>query len=99
MMEKQRQVISGLPTELRALAVEGDASEPSVLERAGARGADLVLAATGADEDNLVVCFLAKHEFGVARTVARVNHPNNTWMYARDMGADVAISQAHIMSH
>jgi trk system potassium uptake protein TrkA len=79
--------------------IEGDATEPSVLERAGVRQADLVLAATGLDEDNLVVCFLAKHRYGVARTVARVNHPNNTWMFAQDMGVDVAISQAHIISH
>ena len=99
MVEKQQDVINGLPEELRPLTMVGDASEPSVLERAGARRADLVLAATGTDEDNLVVCFLAKHEYGVARTVARVNHPNNTWMYAKDMGVDVAISQAHIMSH
>jgi trk system potassium uptake protein TrkA len=58
-----------------------------------------MLAATGTDEDNLVVCFLAKLEYRVARTVARVNHPNNTWMYGKDVGVDVAISQAHIMSH
>jgi len=57
------------------------------------------VAATGTDEDNLVVCFLSKHEYHVSRTVARVNHPNNTWMYGKDMGVDVAISQAHLMSH
>ena len=98
-VEREHQVVSALPPELSALVVEGDASEPSVLERAGVQRADLVLAATGADEDNLVVCFLAKHQYGVSRTVARVNHPNNTWMYEKDMGVDVAISQAHIMSH
>jgi trk system potassium uptake protein TrkA len=99
LVEKEQAVLSGLPPELSLSAIEGDASEPSVLERAGARRADLVLAATGADEDNLVVCFLARHEYAVSRTVARVNHPSNTWMYGKDMGVDVAISQAHIMSH
>jgi trk system potassium uptake protein len=99
LIEKQRQILSALPPTLRPIGIEGDATEPSVLERAGVRRADLVLAATGTDEDNLVVCFLAKLEYRVARTVARVNHPNNTWMYGKDVGVDVAISQAHIMSH
>jgi trk system potassium uptake protein TrkA len=99
LIEIQPAVASALPDGLAPLVVEGDATEPGVLERAGVRRADLVLAATGVDQDNLVVCFLAKHEYGVRRTVGRVNHPNNTWMYGKDMGVDVAISQAHIMSH
>jgi trk system potassium uptake protein len=99
LIEKQPQVLSALPPTLRPIGFEGDATEPSVLEDAGVRRADLVLAATGTDEDNLVFCFLAKLEYRVARTVARVNHPNNTWMYGKDVGVDVAISQAHIMSH
>ncbi len=99
LIERDPRVVEVLPEALRACAVEGDASDPSVLERAGVRRADLVLAATAFDEDNLVVCFLAKHEYAVARTVARVNHPNNTWMYGKDLGVDVAISQAHIMAH
>jgi len=99
LIEKQPHILSTLPPQLSPIAIEGDATEPSVLERAGVRRADLVLAATGRDEDNLVVCFLAKLEYRVARTVARVNHPNNTWMYGKDVGVDVAISQAHIMSH
>jgi trk system potassium uptake protein TrkA len=99
LIELEHVVVSTLPAGLAPLVVEGDATEPGVLERAGVRRADLVLAATGVDQDNLVVCFLAKHEYGVRRTVARVNHPNNTWMYGKDMGVDVAISQAHIMSH
>jgi trk system potassium uptake protein len=99
LVEKEKAALRELPPALTSVAIEGDATEPSVLEAAGVRRADLVLAATGADEDNLVVCFLAKHEYGVARTVARVNDPTNTWMYGKDMGVDVAISQAHIMSH
>jgi trk system potassium uptake protein TrkA len=99
LIEKQRQILSALPPTLRLIGIEGDATEPGVLEHAGVRRADLMLAATGTDEDNLVVCFLAKLEYRVARTVARVNHPNNTWMYGKDVGVDVAISQAHIMSH
>ena len=55
----------------------GDACSPKVLERAGVRDADVVIAATGDDEDNLVVSLLAKQEFAVPRVVARVNHPVN----------------------
>jgi trk system potassium uptake protein TrkA len=91
-------VITSLPSDVRSIAVEADATEASALEGAGVRRADLVVAATGTDEDNLVVCFLSKHQYHVGRTVARVNDPNHTWMYGKDMGVDVAISQAHIMS-
>jgi trk system potassium uptake protein TrkA len=56
----------------------GDATELFVLERAGiARPADLVLAVTGDDEDNIVICQIAKERFGVAKVIARVNDPRN----------------------
>ena len=99
LIDKDHDVVVNLPAALRSITVEADATEPSALEGAGVRRADLVVAATGADEDNLVVCFLSKHQYHVTRTVARVNYPNHTWMYGKDMGVDVAISQAHIMSH
>ena len=99
LIDREHDVVVNLPEALRSITVEADATEPSALEGAGVRRADLVVAATGADEDNLVVCFLSKHQYHVTRTVARVNHPNHTWMYGKDMGVDVAISQAHIMSH
>jgi trk system potassium uptake protein TrkA len=99
LIEREHAVLTGLPETLRPFAIEADATEPAALERAGIRRVDLAVAATGSDEDNLVVCFLSKHQYHVKRTVARVNHPNHTWMYGKDMGVDVAISQAHIMSH
>jgi trk/ktr system potassium uptake protein len=99
LVEKEPAIVQALPPELRGVAVEGDATEAAVLERAGVRGADVVLAATGADEDNLVICFLARQAYRAPRTIGRVNHPHNTWMYGKDMGVDVAISQAHLMSH
>ena len=99
LIDRDHDVVVNLPTALRSITVEADATEPSALEGAGVRRADLMVAATGTDEDNLVVCFLSKHRYHVKRTVARVNYPNHTWMYGKDMGVDVAISQAHIMSH
>jgi Trk K+ transport system NAD-binding subunit len=54
---------------------------------------------TGLDEANLVACSLARFEFAVPRTIARVNHPKNTWMYTAEMGVDVALNQADLMAH
>lgn len=99
LIDRDHEVVANLPAALRAVTLEADATEPSALEGAGVRRADLAVAATGTDEDNLVVCFLSKHQYHVKRTVARVNYPTHTWMYGKDMGVDVAISQAHIMSH
>jgi len=97
-VERNRILARQLAEETKAQVVEGDGADPKVLERAGVLRSDVVVAVTGDDEDNLVVCSLAKREYHVPRTVARINHPNNSWMYGKDMGVDVGISQAHIIS-
>ncbi|HVC34443.1 MAG TPA: NAD-binding protein [Chloroflexota bacterium] len=78
----------------------GDGDDPTVLDDAGIRGADAVCATTGEDEDNLVVGTLARFEFDVPHTLARVNDPRNEWLYGPElgMGIDVAISEAHLMA-
>lgn len=76
----------------------GDACDVAVLERAGVAQADVVAAVTGDDEDNLVVSLLAKQEFGVPRVVARVNNPNNHWMFNDMWGVDVAVSTPHLLT-
>lgn len=78
--------------------VQGDAAELDVLERAQLAEADVVVAATGDDKVNLVVSLLAKTEFGVPRTVGRVNHPRNEWMFDDAWGVDVAVSTPRIMT-
>ena len=78
--------------------VRGDACAPRVLERAGVRDADVVIAATGDDEDNLVVSVLAKEEFGVPRVLARVNHPQNEWLFDESWGVDLAVSPPHLLT-
>jgi len=80
-----------------ASVIHGDACEPWVLERAEAARADVVVAATGDDEDNLVISLLAKQEFAVPRVIARVNHPKNEWMFNESWGVDVAMSPPHIL--
>ncbi len=77
----------------------GSASDPNVLEAAGIRQADVIAAVTGADEVNLVVTSLARFEFNVPRTIARVNNPKNAWLFTPEMGVDVALNQADLMAH
>jgi trk system potassium uptake protein TrkA len=76
----------------------GDACEPYVLEEAKLGQADVIVAATGDDEDNLVTSLLAKQEFAVPRVVARVNHPSNEWMFTEQWGVDAAVSPPHILT-
>ena len=75
-----------------------DACEVSALDAAGLATADVVVAATGDDEDNLVVSLLAKQEFAVPRVVARVNHPKNHWLFNQTWGVDIAVSTPHLLA-
>lgn len=75
-----------------------DACEVATLHDAGVDTMDVVVAATGDDKANLVIAFLAKTEFGVPRTVARVNNPRNEWLYDSQWGVDVAVSTPRIMT-
>jgi trk/ktr system potassium uptake protein len=76
----------------------GDACEPWVLEKAELRTADVLAAVTGDDEDNLVTSLLAKQEYGVPRVLARVNHPDNEWLFTEQWGVDAAVSPPHILT-
>ena len=75
-----------------------DACELSSLEEAGLDTCDVAIAATGDDKANLVMSLLAKTEFGVPRTVGRVNHPKNEWLFNEVWGVDVAVSTPRLMS-
>jgi trk/ktr system potassium uptake protein len=76
----------------------GDACEPWVLEKAQLNTADVVVAATGDDEDNLVTSLLAKQEYGVPRVLARVNHPDNEWLFNEQWGVDASVSPPHLLT-
>ncbi|WP_110238594.1 potassium channel family protein [Nocardioides gilvus] len=75
-----------------------DCCELSSLEEARLDTCDVVIAATGDDKANLVTSLLAKTEFGVPRTVGRVNHPDNEWLFTEAWGVDVNVSTPRIMS-
>jgi len=76
----------------------GDGDEPYVLDDADARTADAIVAATGHDEDNLVVSLLGKLEYDVPLTVARINNPSNAWLFTDRFGVDVPVSNTAIMA-
>jgi trk system potassium uptake protein TrkA len=75
-----------------------DACEIASLDEAGLADCDVVVAASGDDKVNLVVSLLAKTEYGVPRTVARVNNPKNEWMFDEGWGVDVAVSTPRLMT-
>ena len=75
-----------------------DACELETLRKADLGRCDVAIAATGDDKVNLVFSLLARTEFGVSRTVARINHPSNEWLFDEQWGIDVAVSTPRIMS-
>ncbi|MEV0304331.1 potassium channel family protein [Streptomyces prasinus] len=86
--------ITELEGRLPVRIMVGDACEPTFLEHAGALAADLVIATTGNDEDNLVISLLAKRQFAVPRVAARVNDEENTWLFDQNWGVDTAVPAA-----
>jgi trk system potassium uptake protein TrkA len=77
-IEQRRDRFAALEEEFEHAAIVGDATELFVLERAGvARPPDLVVAVTGDDEDNMVICQMARERFGAEKVIARVNDPRN----------------------
>ncbi|MEA2532459.1 MAG: trk/ktr system potassium uptake protein, partial [Actinomycetota bacterium] len=84
--------------ELDITWVVADACEVASLDAAGLATVDVVVAATGDDEDNLVVSLLAKQEYAIPRVLARVNHPKNHWMFNESWGVDAAVSPPHLLT-
>src|SRR5512145_840951 len=94
--EEKRYLRRELP---QGSVVQGNGTDPGLLEAAGIRHANVVAAVTGADETNLVVIGLARFEFKVPRTIARLKDPRNAWMFTPEMGVDVALNQADLLGH
>jgi trk system potassium uptake protein len=85
-------------TKLDVHWVIGDACEVHTLDEAVLSSCEVVVAATGDDEDNLVISLLAKQEFAVPRVIARVNHPDNEWLFNQSWGVDIAVSTPHLLT-
>ena len=95
-VDRRPEVVARLRQEVEGEVICGDGCSPEILDQVGTAKADLVVAITHDDEDNLVICRLAKHHFHVPRVIARVNNPRNEWLYTKAWGVDVAISQVHL---
>lgn len=96
-IERDKAVCRSLAEELNAVVVCGDACDPQYLEEAHVDRADVLAAVTGEDEDNFVICQLAKEKFSVRRTVARVNDPKNEHTF-NELGVDVPIDATKIIA-
>ena len=77
--------------QLGSAVIQGDGCEASVLEEAGCARAQMLIAVTGDDEDNLVACQVAKGRFAVPQTIARLNDPRNQFLF-KSLGIDVTVS-------
>ncbi len=98
MIEQDPDLVALLSPTLDVQWFVADACEVTSLHEAGLADADVVVAATGDDEDNLVISLLAKQEFAVPRVVARVNHPKNHWLFNEAWGVDVSVSTPHLLT-
>lgn len=95
-VDKDKQTCEDIAKELEVLVINGDGCDPVILEEAGAKHADVVAAVTGEDEDNIIVCQLAKELFSTRRTVGRVNNPDNGRTFA-ELGIDVPVDSTMII--
>jgi len=95
-VEKDPQKCATLADELVGGVLEGDGCEAATMAEAGMGRAQVVVAVTGDDEDNLVVCQVAKRKFNVPRTIARINNPRNQRIF-RQLGIDVTISSTELI--
>jgi len=100
LVENRRELLTLLHQELPTEVIyEGNPVDPSVLEAAGIREVQAVASVTSSDPSNLALCFLAKSMFGVPRTIARVNNPNNAWLFNDKFHVDVALNSADVLAH
>src|SRR5437773_8985147 len=96
LMEKDRARADQIADEIGSIVIPHDGCEGKYLGEAGCNRADAVAAVTGDDEDNLVICQMAKHHFDVPRTIARVNNPKNEALF-RHLGVDELISPTRMI--
>ena len=97
-IEQSKKVVETHAGEVEANFVIGDGCELHTLDEAVLSSCEVMVAATGDDEDNLVISLLAKQEFAVPRVIARVNHPDNLWLFTDSWGVDVAVSTPHLLT-
>ncbi|MBN2238145.1 MAG: TrkA family potassium uptake protein [Dehalococcoidales bacterium] len=95
-VEKEAVMCETLRNEFGSIVVHGDGCETAILKKVGTERADMFIAVTGEDPDNLVSCQIAKHKFNVARTVARIRNPINEILFKK-LGIDVTVSGTNVI--
>jgi len=96
LVEKNATICDNITEELGSVCVRGDGCEAAILAEVGTERADMLIAVTGDDEDNLVACQVAKHKFNVPRTIARIRNPKNEVIFKK-LGIDVTVSSTNII--
>jgi trk system potassium uptake protein TrkA len=100
LIEHRRDVLSQLHLELPTEVIyEDNATDLRVLEDAGIRNADVMVACTSSDTDNLVLCYMAHNIFNVQRTIGRINNPRHAWLFNDKLHVDVALNESTILAH
>jgi trk system potassium uptake protein len=95
-IEKNATVCEIINEELGSICIRGDGCEISTLAEAGTERADMLVAVTGDDEDNLVSCQVAKQKFNVPRTISRIRNPKNEVLFKK-LGIDITISSTNLL--
>ncbi len=96
-IERNAELCGKIANELDIPVINGDGTNIDDLSSVEVDKADIFIAVTGKDEDNLIACQLAKRNFGVSRTIARVNNPKNIKVFER-LGVDIAVSSTSIIA-
>jgi len=95
-IERDSSRIRVLSSEFGNIAIQGDGSEANILLTAGIERADVLIATTGNDEDNLATCQIAINLFNIPRTIARINNPENEALFDV-LGIHVTVSSTQII--
>lgn len=98
-VEYRKEVLVRLHRELPTQVIlEGNATDPHILEQAGGRRAQVLVAAMATDAENLALCYYARERFQVPRIIAIVNDPRNSWLFDKKFHVDVALNQVEILA-
>ena len=95
-VEKNATVCEVITEEMGSICFRGDSCEAATLAEIGTGRADMLIAVTGDDPDNLVACQVAKHKFNVPRTIARIRNPKNETIFKK-LGIDITVSSTNII--
>jgi trk system potassium uptake protein TrkA len=95
-LEKDARICKTITDELGSVCFRGDGCEAATLAEVGTGRADMLVAVTGDDEDNLVACQIAKHKHNVPRTIARIRNPSNAILFKK-LGVDVTVNSTDLI--